>query len=484
MQAVRSEQRRFGFVAASWAATLALAVCAPFAHAHEEGQPLSPGAVVEAFESALVDVVSESRASVVAIRAEDVRPSPAVASRLDRLVPHTSGAGFFIHPDGYILTNDHVVHDAADILVTLSDGRQLDATLTGTDPNTDLAVIKVDLDAPARVMPAGDSDAARVGQFVISLGNPLSLDFSANIGIISAKGRGDLIGGGDGELIRYQDFIQTDAYMNRGNSGGPLVNLRGEVIGVNSMIRTQGRQSDGYIGLGFAIPMKIAGAVGASIVEHGHVVRGWLGIGFRTMPEGILITSVTPNSPAAAAGLLARDVITAVDGAEFEGSGSQIEAAFKWTIATTPLRIKVPFTVTRDVESRRIDVVLRQMPDEYSGVPRLKYPLLATLGVRAIPLPTELAELHGFDRGDEGLIVEDVTRDRVAAAAGIAKGTLLVSVNGLPVYTTDSLEAMLAYAVGNSGRPISLEIKLPNTAGTTKLSIPSAPFRRVLDEDD
>ncbi len=297
MQAARRERVRLGVI--PWMLVAVLSV----ASAHEDGQPLSPGAVVEAFESALVDVVSESRASVVAIRAADVRASLATRGQLGKLVPHTSGAGFFIHADGYILTNDHVVHDAADIVVTLSDGRELDATLTGTDANTDLAVIKVIMDEVARVMPPGDSDAARVGQFVISLGNPLSLEFSANIGIISAKGRGDLIGGGDGDLIRYQDFIQTDAYMNRGSSGGPLINLRGEVIGVNSMIRTQGRGSDGYIGLGFAIPMKIAGSVGASIVEHGHVVRGWLGIGLEATTEGIVILNVAPDSPAEAAGL-------------------------------------------------------------------------------------------------------------------------------------------------------------------------------------
>ncbi|MBT3267873.1 PDZ domain-containing protein [Candidatus Poribacteria bacterium] len=440
---------------------------------------------MQAFESALVDVVRESRESVVAIRAQDVTTPVAASPRLrGRRIPHTSGAGFFIHPDGYILTNDHVVHDAVDIYVTLSGGERLEATLTGTDANTDLAVIKVELDEPARVMPPGDSDAAQVGQFVISLGNPLSLDFSANIGIISAKGRGNLIGGGDGDLIRYQDFIQTDAYMNRGNSGGPLINLRGEAIGVNSMIRTQGRDSDEYIGLGFAIPMKIAASVSADIIEHGHVIRGWLGIEFRSTPEGIRVLRVVPGSPAQVGDLRAGDVITAVDGVDLRGGAPHVEPAFKWTIATAPLDTGIPFAISRDGTSETLTVALQQMPDEYSGVTRLRFPLVSALGVRVRPLPAEAAVVHGFDKGDEGLIIEDVSRDGVAAAAGVGRGALIVSVGGLTVYTTESLEATLRHAAGSSSRPISIEIKLRNTAGTKKLAIPSEPFRKLLEDKD
>ena len=194
MQAVVRPRSRASFVAAAFLASTYLSTTT----AHEAGQTLAPGAVVQAFESALVGVVRDSREAVVAVHARNVTTAIAADPRLGgRLIPHTSGAGFFIHPDGYILTNDHVVHDAADISVTLADGAELDAVLTGSDINTDLAVIKVQMRQPAVVLPAGDSDAAQVGQFVISLGNPLSLDFSANIGIISAKGRGDLIGGGD-----------------------------------------------------------------------------------------------------------------------------------------------------------------------------------------------------------------------------------------------------------------------------------------------
>ncbi|MAF11674.1 hypothetical protein CMK11_14600 [Candidatus Poribacteria bacterium] len=481
MQAVRRERCWAGIAAA----ILLLASCLSVARAHEAGQALSPGAVVQAFESALVDVVRESRESVVAIRAQDVTTPVAASPRLQgRRIPHTSGAGFFIHPDGYILTNDHVVHDAVDIYVTLSGGERLEATLTGADANTDLAVIKVELDEPARVMPPGDSDAAQVGQFIISLGNPLSLDFSANIGIISAKGRGDLIGGGDSDLIRYQDFIQTDAYMNRGNSGGPLINLRGEAIGVNSMIRTQGRDSDEYIGLGFAIPMKIAAAVSADIIEHGHVIRGWLGIWLDPTPDGILVERLAPNSPAEEAGLRPRDVITAVDGVPFQGGDSQAEAAFKWAIATAPLGVEIPFAIQRNEVSQTVGVVLRQMPPEAAGGASLTYPLVSALGVRVRPLPAEAAAVHGFDKGDEGLIIEAVSDDGVAVAAGIARGALIVSVGGLTVYTTESLEATLRHAAGSSTRPISVEIKLRNTAGTKKLAIPSEPFRKLLEDKD
>jgi len=481
MQAVVRPRSRASFVAAAFLASTYLSTTT----AHEAGQTLAPGAVVQAFESALVGVVRDSREAVVAVHARNVTTAIAADPRLGgRLIPHTSGAGFFIHPDGYILTNDHVVHDAADISVTLADGAELDAVLTGSDINTDLAVIKVQMRQPAVVLPAGDSDAAQVGQFVISLGNPLSLDFSANIGIISAKGRGDLIGGGDREFIRYQDFIQTDAYMNRGASGGPLINLRGEVIGVNSMIRTHGRGADEYIGLGFAIPMKIAHAVGMDLVEHGHVIRGWLGIGFSTTQEGLLIGSVAPDSPARTAGLQSSDLITAVDGVEFSGDEERTEAAFKWTIATAPLGVEIPMTFTREGAIETVNVVLQQMPGKYSGETEQDYPLVTKLGVRLSPLPAELAKLRGFNRSDEGLVIDNVRHDGVAAAVGIKQGTLLVSVNGLRVYTTDSLEAMLRHATGSSGRPISIEIKLPNTPGTSKLAIPSEPFRKLLEAQD
>jgi serine protease Do len=481
MRAVLRPKRRVSLVAAA----LLVSACLRTAGGHEAGQALSPGAVVQAFESALVGVVRDSRESVVAIHARNVTTALATDPRLGgRLIPHTSGAGFFIHPDGYILTNDHVVHDAADISVTLADGAELDAALTGSDVNTDLAVIKVDMRRPAPVLPPGDSDAAQAGQFVISLGNPLSLDFSANIGIISAKGRGDLIGGGDGVFIRYQDFIQTDAYMNRGASGGPLINLRGEVIGVNSMIRTQGRGADEYIGLGFAIPMKIAHAVGMDLVEHGHVIRGWLGIAFSTTTAGMLIGSVAPDSPARMAGLQRRDIITAVDGVEFGGGEARIEAAFKWAIATAPLGVEIPVTFTREGIAQTVNVTLQQMPGEYSGETELTYPLVTKLGVSLLPLVAELAKLRGFSRGDEGLIVENVQHDGVAAAVGIKPGTLIVSVNALHVYTTESLEGMLRHAVGTSGRPISLEIRLPNTPGTSKLAVPSEPFRKLLEAKD
>ncbi len=226
------------------------------------------------------------------------------------------GSGFIIDKDGYIVTNDHVVRGAEKILVTLKDEEQYEATLIGRDRKTDLALIKIEADRDLPFVPFGDSDAARVGDWVVAVGNPFGLDHTVTAGIISARGRA--IGNGP-----YDDFLQIDAPINKGNSGGPTFNLRGEVIGVNTAIFSP---TGGSIGIGFAIPSSLAQEVIADLKENGTVERGWLGVNIQGVNKdmaaslnldkarGAIVSRVIPDSPATEAGLEQGDVILAVDG--------------------------------------------------------------------------------------------------------------------------------------------------------------------------
>ena len=225
------------------------------------------------------------------------------------------GSGFIIDKDGYIVTNDHVVRGAEKILVTLKDEEQYEATLIGRDRKTDLALIKIEADRDLPFVPFGDSDAVRVGDWVVAVGNPFGLDHTVTAGIISARGRA--IGNGP-----YDDFLQIDAPINKGNSGGPAFNLRGEVIGVNTAIFSP---TGGSVGIGFAIPSSLAQKVIADLKDDGRVERGWLGVNIQAVNKdmaaslsldkarGAIVSRVTPDSPAADAGLEQGDVILAVD---------------------------------------------------------------------------------------------------------------------------------------------------------------------------
>lgn len=292
--------------AAALAIVLAPGLCPPAGAA-------SPGAA-KAMGHAIADMVERVMPSVVVVRTEATRyylTRDPYFGRLYRIPEPLAGlgSGVIVSKDGFVLTNRHVVDDAEHIEVALSDGTKHSARLVGEDPHTDLAVLKIDAPAGRAFVPIepGDSDGLRVGEFVIAIGSPFSLDSSVTLGIVSQKGRS--IG-----ALPYEDFIQTDASVNRGNSGGPLVDMDGRMVGVNTLITTSGR-SEGNIGISFAIPANLAMRVAGALMKEGEWRRPWIGILMEEADQGVAIARVVPGGPAAGAGLHVGDMIVAIENA-------------------------------------------------------------------------------------------------------------------------------------------------------------------------
>jgi len=266
-----------------------------------------------------------------------------------------AGSGFVISPDGFILTNNHVVEGARSVRVTSASGQEFPARVRGRDPATDLALVKVEPGKPMASATLGDSDAARVGDWVIAIGNPFGLEGTVTAGIISAKGR--VIAG------PYDDFLQTDAAINPGNSGGPLFGLRGEVVGINSAIIAQAQ------GVGFAIPINLAKELLPQLREDGRITRGWLGVVVRPVPPELLPTSggakgaqavgVDPDGPAAKAGLKPGDIIVAVQGRPVDDSNR-----LPRLVATLKPGTTAELKVLRDGQVKTLSVKVDKMPDE------------------------------------------------------------------------------------------------------------------------
>jgi serine protease Do len=360
----------------------------------EESRPPVPAKQVEALEessNAFISISRQVTPSVVSIHAQRLQnvsmpdieiPEPFQdffqfrGPRQNMPIPQMAGGtGFIVRPDGYILTNNHVVEGAEEIQVELPDKRQFTAKLIGRDPSTDVAVLKV----PATDLPAvalGNSQAVQIGEWVLAIGNPgfgrgTGLDFTVTAGIVSARGRTlNLINTGNENPYAIEDFIQTDAAINPGNSGGPLVNIRGEVIGINTAIATQ---SGFYQGYGFAIPIDLARPVMEALIETGHVERAVLGIQIRAMDQGFAdaagldrVTGVfvdgfadLPNNPARAAGLEPRDVILTVNGEEVSST-----ADLQQKIAFKKPGEKVELGIWRDRDKKEVEVTLAKRPDQ------------------------------------------------------------------------------------------------------------------------
>ncbi len=371
------------------------------------------------------------------------------------------GSGIIVDKDGHILTNHHVVRDMTDISVKLASGARYDAELVGSDPKTDLAVLRIKGKVPRDLVPAelGDSEALRVGDWVLAVGAPFGYEQTVTAGIISAKGRVGI----DRSRDKYEDFIQTDAAINPGNSGGPLVNLRGQVIGINTAIATSVGQ---FAGVGFAIPVNMAQHVMHDLITDGKVTRGYLGVIIQdlnpelaeqfgiTDTQGVLISQLNADTPAAQAGLRVGDVIR-----QFDGRAVENVQQLRNLVANTAPGKSVPVRVIRDGQERTVNVTVGELPADDVAASPVTAP--GKLGLTVQPLTPEKAGELGYE-GETGLVVTEVDDGSPAAAAGIQPGDLILEINRAKVATLAEFRAAIEKAAGKE----TLLVLVKNQTGT------------------
>ena len=345
---------------------------------------------------------------------------------------HGAGSGVIITNDGFVLTNDHVVEGAKEITVTLPDNREFVGKVIGLDPQTDLAVIKIDgTDLP--FVPWGNSGDLRVGEYVLAVGNPFGLNSTVTLGIVSALGRGGM------GITQYEDFIQTDAAINPGNSGGALVNTRGELVGINTAIFSQ---SGGYQGVGFAVPTNLAKPVYESLVSTGKVVRGFLGVGIQAVTtdladsfqledsKGALVTNVVPGSPADEAGIKRGDVIV-----EYQGKPVLDPRNLQHHVIRTSIGSEVSMVVIRDGHKQTLHAKIREQvkSTQVAQAGQMGASEGPLAGVAVQNLNPGMAEQLGMADHVHGVVVMEVTPGSQAARAGLAEGDVISEINRTPV---------------------------------------------------
>jgi serine protease Do len=374
-----------------------------------------------------------------------------------------TGSGVVINEDGLIMTNNHVVTGADVVTVELPDGRVFEAEDIRTDPKTDLAVLRIKGAGRLREAKLGDSDAVRIGDWVLAVGNPFELEASVSAGIISAKGRS--LGSAE-----RASFLQTDAAINPGNSGGPLVNLRGEIVGINTAIASS---SGGYQGIGFAIPINLAKWVTGKLVSEGAVKRAWLGVGIAPVdPEiaetlgidaqtvGVVVQHVGNDTPAERAGVRPGDVITHFAGQEVAGP-TQLQRA----VERAKLGSRQPLNVIRRGRKMKLTVTTEALPEEDAVVAeRSSDPSeddmvdLEALGMRIADINDDIAKRLKLS-DEEGVVVMSTSSDGIATRSGITRGMLILEVGGQPISSVDEFEAEIEK--GSLDRGIPLTVKIP-----------------------
>ena len=356
-----------------------------------------------------------------------------------------AGSGFAIDAEGHIVTNEHVIHDAEEITVTFKDGTSAKAKLIGRDDKTDLALLKADVKGPVPFVEFGKSDDVRVGDWIVTVGNPFGLGHSVNVGVVSARGR--TIGAGP-----YDDFLQIDAQINRGNSGGPAFDVHGNVVGVNAAIFSP---NGGNVGIGFAIPSEIAQKVVAELMSNGVVERGWLGVSIQSVnediaasvglkkAEGVLVAEINDDSPAAKAGLKAGDVIVAVGDERIETLRE-----LPRVIADIKPGARQPMTIWRDGKSLALTVEIGRLPasDQIASAVNVDTPVEAEIGLAMKSLDAETAKQLGLKEGTSGVVVVAVKPGSPAAEKGLKSGDVLTQAGGKAVSSPADLNAQFAAA--------------------------------------
>lgn len=356
------------------------------------------------------------------------------------------GSGVIVNPDGYILTNSHVVAGADEITIYLGDKREFKGRVVGTDPKTDVAVVKIEAKG-LPVLAFGDSSKVQIGEFALAVGNPFGIGQTLTMGIISATGRRGL------EIEDYEDFIQTDAAVNPGNSGGALVNVHGELIGINTAIVSGG--SGGNQGVGFAVPANMAHAVMDEILKHGKVTRGWLGVaiqpvspeiakafGLAGQPRGALVADVTPNSPAERSGLTKGDIITELNGAPVADS-QELRLKISMMAPGTAVKLKV----LRDLQDRDMAITLGESPTkkESEGSPAKNTPG-PRLGASVEQLTPQIARELNLPSTEKGVVVTEVTPGSPAEEGGLQRGDAIQEVDRKPIATVDQFQRAIEQA--------------------------------------
>ncbi len=436
----------------------------------------------EDFSTPFIRVVAMARDAVVNITAES--EGSYRGTRLDEyfrffglgrpMTQRSYGTGFIFRKDGYILTNNHVISGAERVQVTLSDDESYWAKVVGTDPATDLGVLKFEPKGDVPIIPFGHSDELQIGEWVVAIGNPFpqqGLDRTVTAGVVSAKGRKNLRFA-DGNVI-YQNYIQTDASINPGNSGGPLLNLQGEVIGINAAISSP---TGGSVGIGFAIPIDFARAVVPDLIAHGEVSRGWLGVSdIRDVPREVLEEShlstsaitfdkVLRGSPAAAAGLKPLDIIYVYDGKTFEDAND-----FRFLVATTSINKKIELKLMRSGKPMTINVGIGDRSEALRAMqsPRqLPYSDEYWLGMEVSECTPELAYRLGVDcHASGGVIVTNVIPGSPAYNRNVMPGVIIVEIDK---YKIKDLSDYREAVVNMKNRKKSISFIIYDTEGNTR----------------
>jgi len=421
----------------------------PFAHARAG----------EAGDVSIADIAEKTTPSVVSVMSERIAEAPPQIpfffgpSQPDGRGHKQQGfgSGVIVSEDGIVLTNHHVVEEATKVKITLSDDREFDAEVVGTDSKSDLAVLRI-LGKPSGLQPIafGDSSNLRLGDVVLAIGNPFGVGQTVTMGIVSAKGRADM------GIVDYEDFIQTDAAINPGNSGGALVNMRGELVGVNTAILSR---SGGYQGIGFAIPSNMARPIMTSLQTDGRVSRGFLGVGIQDLTpdiasamgldnaHGVLITDVQPDGAAQRAGVKRGDVVLEVDGKPVNSTGKM-----RNLIAATGANKPVMLTLQRGDKQIQLNVVLEELPGEVAAGPGSagSAPTSSTLGMQLTPLTPELAQRLRLDPAETKgkVVISGVEGGSPSAEAGLRAGDLLLEVNRTKVTRAAQAAKLLRTAKG------------------------------------
>jgi serine protease Do len=363
------------------------------------------------------------------------------------------GSGFIIDKTGYVVTNNHVIEDADQIKVKLKDKSEFDATIIGRDPNTDIALLKIESDENFATVKLGDSDALQVGQWVLAIGSPFGLEQTVTAGIVSAKGR--VIGSGP-----YDDFIQTDASINPGNSGGPLLNLQGEVVGINTAIVASGQ------GIGFAIPMNLAKDIILALRNEGEVTRGWLGVAIQDLSaemaeyydieskKGVFVADVFEGDPADQAGIQPKDIILAVNGEKIETSRQ-----LTGIIAKIPVDEVAKLQILRKGKEKTVSVKIAKRPEERLAGLERSPAQTEEFGIHISDLTPEIARRFNIDES-VGVIVTQVESGSKGDGADVRVGDIIKEINRQPVKNTAEYKSFVREI--EPGEAVNLFIRRPN----------------------